>query len=118
MTPEFTSVPTVPIRRPRHAMPMVVKMDLVESAEAPIRARSMTEAYSGAWKFSAALAMGGENSAIKMIEAQPAKKEASAAMHKAGPARPLRAMGWPSIQMTRDDGSPGMLSMMAVVDPE
>ena len=42
---------------------------------------------------------------------------ASAAMHSAGPARPWRAIGWPSKQITTEDGSPGMLSMIAVVEP-
>jgi hypothetical protein len=40
-----------------------------------------------------------------------------AEMHSAGPARPLRAIGCPSIQITTELGSPGMFSMMAVVEP-
>ena len=49
---------------------------------------------------------------------QPATNEAIAAIASAGPAWPLRAIGWPSMQMTTELGSPGMLSMMAVVEPE
>ena len=46
---------------------------------------------------------------------QPAKNEERAEVQSAGPARPWRAIGWPSMQITTEVGSPGMLSMMALV---
>ncbi len=80
-------------------------------------ASTIMEVYSGALKSSAISASTGENSAMIRTATQPAKNDDSAAMHSAGPARPLRAIGWPSMQMTTEVGSPGMLSMIAVVEP-
>jgi hypothetical protein len=54
----------------------------------------------------------------RITDTQPAKKDASAATAKAGPARPWRAIGWPSKQITSDDGSLGMFSIIADVAPE
>ena len=47
----------------------------------------------------------------------PATNDAIAAMPSAGPARPFFAMAWPSMQVTTDDDSPGMLSRIEVVEP-
>ncbi len=48
---------------------------------------------------------------------QPAMNEPIAAMPSAGPARPFRAIWWPSSVVTTDDDSPGMLTRIAVVEP-
>jgi hypothetical protein len=47
----------------------------------------------------------------------PAMKEPKAAIPKAGPALPFRAILCPSIQVTTDAASPGMFTRMEVVDP-
>jgi hypothetical protein len=47
----------------------------------------------------------------------PAPNEAIAAIASAGPARPCRAIWWPSRQVTIADDSPGRLTRMAVVEP-
>ncbi len=47
----------------------------------------------------------------------PAKNEPSAAVASAGPARPRRAISWPSIAVTADEVSPGRLMRIAVVEP-
>ena len=43
--------------------------------------------------------------------------EPIAAMPSAAPARPCRAIWCPSMQVTTDAASPGMLSRIDVVDP-
>ena len=48
---------------------------------------------------------------------QPAMNEPIAAMPSAGPARPFRAIWWPSSVVTTEDDSPGMLTRIAVVEP-
>ncbi len=47
----------------------------------------------------------------------PAMNEPMAAMPSAGPARPWRAIWWPSSVVTTEAASPGMLTRMAVVEP-
>ncbi len=44
-------------------------------------------------------------------------KEPSAEMPSAGPARPCLAIWWPSIQVTTEAASPGMLTRIEVVEP-
>jgi len=51
------------------------------------------------------------------VAMQPAMKEPIAAMPSAGPARPRRAIWWPSSVVTTEDDSPGMLTRIAVVEP-
>ena len=51
------------------------------------------------------------------VAAQPAKKEPSAAIRSAGPARPRSAIWWPSIVVTTEEASPGILTRIAVVEP-
>ena len=52
-----------------------------------------------------------------MVATVPAMKEPMAAVASAGPARPLRAISWPSMAVTAADDSPGRLMRIAVVDP-
>ncbi len=47
----------------------------------------------------------------------PAMKELTAAMASAAPARPLRAMGYPSSTVITAAASPGVLSRIAVTAP-
>ena len=59
------------------------------AATSPI---SISEKYSGDPNFSANSASGGANSAISSVPTVPAKNEAKAAIARAGPARPCRAI--------------------------
>ena len=43
--------------------------------------------------------------------------EPTAAMHSAAPARPLRAIALPSMQVITEAASPGMRSRIEVVEP-
>ena len=54
---------------------------------------------------------------MMMTPSVPAMNEPIAAMPSAAPARPCRAILWPSMQVTTDAASPGMLSRIDVVEP-
>ena len=73
--------------------------------------------YSGGPNATATLASTGATSIRATMENVPATKEPSAAMPSAGPARPRLAISWPSMQVTTEAASPGMLTSTAVVDP-
>ena len=77
----------------------------------------MSEKYSAGPNSSAMAASGGAAITISSVATQPAKNDPRAAMPSAGPARPRRAIWWPSIVVTTDDASPGMLTRIAVVEP-
>ena len=47
----------------------------------------------------------------------PPTKELSAAVASAKPARPLRAIAYPSRHVTVDEASPGRLTRIAAIDP-
>ena len=47
----------------------------------------------------------------------PPIKEPMAATARATPARPSRAIAWPSMHVTADDASPGRLMRIAVMEP-
>src|ERR1700726_2763731 len=98
-------------------MALVVNIELLDSTEAVISAMTIIEVYSGAPNSSAASASSGENSAMTTTLTQPAKNEPSAEMQSAAPARPCCAIGWPSMQITTEVGSPGMFSMIAGGEP-
>ena len=53
---------------------------------------------------------------MTMVATQPARKEESAAMASAVPARPCLAIWWPSRQVITEEVSPGILTSMAVVE--
>ena len=73
--------------------------------------------YSGGPKLSAMLASGGATSVSTITPKVPAMNEPTAAMHSAAPARPLRAIALPSMQVITDAASPGMRSRIEVVEP-
>ena len=77
----------------------------------------MSEKYSAALKLMASVVNGKTSAAITMVATQPANSEPSAAIAKAAPARPCRAIWCPSRQVTTAELSPGRLTRMAVVDP-
>ena len=87
------------------------------STTAAIKPSTISEKYSGAPNDWPTFASGGAKVAISVVETQPAKNEPSAATASAAPARPCRAIWWPSMQVTTDDVSPGRFTRMAVVEP-
>ena len=62
-------------------------------------------------------ARGGAKNIRATIPRVPAMKEPKAAIVKAAPARPRRAIWWPSMAVTTEAASPGTLSRIDVVDP-
>src|SRR5580698_8847196 len=98
-------------------MPSVVSRLLSERTEARMRAITIVEKYSVGPNSNDACARMGDNVATITKPMHPATNEPIAAIDRAGPALPLRAMGWPSRQITTELGSPGIFSMIAVVDP-
>ena len=87
------------------------------STTAAMRPSTISEKYSGAPNDWPTFASGGANVAISIVDTQPAKNEPSAATASAAPARPCRAIWWPSMQVTTEEVSPGRLTKMAVVEP-
>jgi hypothetical protein len=68
-------------------------------------------------KVSATADKGAASKATTAVPTVPATKEPSAATASATPARPWRAMAWPSTAVITDEASPGTLSRMDVVEP-
>ena len=77
----------------------------------------MRPANSGGPNLSAAHTIRGAISMIIKVPKVPAIKEPKAAMPKAGPARPFRAIWYPSRQVTTEADSPGILTRIDVVEP-
>ena len=61
-------------------------------------------------------ASGRLSSAMTTVAIVPAKNEAMAAIASATPARPCRAIWWPSRQVMIEEVSPGTLTRMAAVE--
>src|ERR1700686_4381249 len=96
---------------------MVVSGDFDTTMAELTRAMMIIDAYSGGPISSELSDRNGASVAMMTTPTHPAKNDPTAEMTRAPPAPPCRAMGWPSRQMTMEDGSPGMLSMIAVVEP-
>ena len=98
-------------------MARALTVEPLASAMEAIRPSTTSEKYSAGPNARAASASGGAKSASTTVATVPAKNEPSAAVAKASPARPWRAIWCPSSAVTAADDSPGRLSRMAVVDP-
>ena len=89
------------------------------STTAATRPSSISEKYSGGaerdWPTLATAAA--QATTISSVATVPAKNEPSAATASAAPARPWRAIWWPSRQVTTDELSPGRLTRIAVIEP-
>ena len=81
------------------------------------RPSTIRAAYSGGPNTMATLASFGATSISATSAKVPAMKEPKAEMPSAGPARPCLAIWWPSMQVTTEAASPGMLTRMEVVEP-
>ena len=92
MTPELTSVPTMPNSSPTQTMASALMREPRASTIAATSPNTISEKYSAGPNLSATSASGGANAAISTVATQPAKNEPIAAMPSAGPARPRRAI--------------------------
>ena len=115
--PVLPSVPTRPTSRPSTIIATALTTEPCASTTAATRPSSISEKYSGAPNDWPTLASGGAKPAISAVEMQPAKNEPIAATASAAPARPCRAIWWPSMQVTTEEVSPGRLTRIAVVEP-
>ena len=73
--------------------------------------------YSGGPNLSASVASGGATMVSMTMPKVPAMNDPTAAMQSAAPARPLRAMALPSMQVITEAASPGMRIRIEVVEP-
>ena len=87
------------------------------STTAKIRPRTISEKYSAGPNSSARPVSGAPSAATSTVATQPAKNEPIAAIESAAPARPWRAIWWPSSAVTTEVASPGMLTRIEVVEP-
>ena len=100
---ENRSVPIDVSHSPRNSAINPLINDGPDSRTTSARPRHISAKYSGDENCSANSATGGATSVSSRMPTVPATNEAIAAMPSAGPARPLRAMAWPSMQVTTDD---------------
>jgi hypothetical protein len=89
----------------------------VVSVDAIISASSMSRKYSWAPNATASETSNGESSIRPSVDRVPAMNEPMAAVASAGPARPRRAISYPSMAVTTLDTSPGVRISVAVIEP-
>ena len=87
------------------------------STTANTRPSTISEKYSAGPNISATEVSGAPSAATSTVDTHPAKNEPIAAIASAGPARPWRAIWWPSSVVTTEDASPGMFTRIDVVEP-
>ena len=90
--PVLTSAPIRPSSRPRKIAPTARSGEPCAKTTAATRPSAISEKYSAGPNFCASSVRAGLATAISSVTTVPAKKEASAAVASAVPARPLRAM--------------------------
>src|SRR3546814_545084 len=101
---------------PRTAMAIAFTTGPEDIADDAIRPRTIMEKYSTGPNCKAKLTMIGEKRIRRMIPTLPPKKDARTFVIKAMPARPCCAIGKPSRHVTAEDGPPGRLSRMDVIE--
>ncbi|MHC2890938.1 hypothetical protein ACVIU4_002092 [Bradyrhizobium barranii subsp. barranii] len=115
--PVSMSEPTIESSRPNTIIAIAFSTEPLASTTAKIRPSTISEKYSAGPNASASFVSGAPRTAIKTVATQPAKNEPIAAIASAGPARPCLAIWWPSMAVTTDVASPGMLTRIDVVEP-
>ena len=113
----MASIPIRPMARPiiRAAKPRI--RDDPSTAVTQMKASRMTAKYSGAPIEIANRVITGMVNTTSRVPMVPATKEPIAAVASACAARPPLAIRLPSMAVTTDDDSPGVLSRIEVVDP-
>ena len=91
--------------------------ELPRTAETATSASSRIAKYDGAPSCTTAEETLGANSTRSAVAMVPATKDPMAAVARAWAARPRFAIWLPSIAVTTDEDSPGVLSRIDVVDP-
>ena len=111
------STPMVETARPRTMDSRALTRDFPARLVTLERPRSIRPKYSAGPNFSASEMIGTAKSIRPTMLNVPATKEPIAAMASAGPARPWRAIWYPSRVVTTDEASPGTFTRIEVVEP-
>ena len=112
--PEVMSMPTRPTTMPMTTEVSECTAEPRPSTAAPVMPSTTSAKYSGEPNDSATLASGGANSARMTMPTALPHSDAIVVMNRATPARPWRAIGYPSRHSTAETEC-GMLSNMAPV---
>src|SRR5512145_2919722 len=117
MNPLIASMPIMPMSSPSTAIASVLMIEPPERYASTNNPSSSSAEYSGGPNFSAMAASGGASSISPITEIVPATNDPIAAIASAAPARPLRVIAYPSMQVITDAASPGMRMRIEVVEP-
>ena len=115
--PLTASMPIMPIVRPSTRAMKPRNRDAPSTAVTATKASSMIARYSGAPSETANFAISGAKNTSRVVPMVPATKEPMAAVARACAALPALAIRLPSMAVTTEDDSPGVLSRIEVVDP-
>ena len=110
-------MPTSPIARPTHSATRPRSVLLPSTALTVVKASTISMKYSGGPSSTAYLATSGAKKVTSTVAMVPATNEPMAAVAKAAPARPLRAILLPSMAVTMLADSPGVFNRIDVVEP-
>ena len=115
--PLTASMPTRPMVSPSTSAMKPRNREAPSTAVTETKASSMIARYSGAPSETANVAISGAKKTSSVVPMVPATKEPMAAVARAGAALPALAIRLPSMAVTTEDDSPGVLSRIEVVDP-
>ena len=115
--PVSGSIPITPSRSPNRRLAAPCSHDSPSMAVTATNATIASEKYSAGPKRSAISSMSGALTVSAAVARVPATNEPMAAVASAAPARPARAIAWPSSAVITDALSPGAFNRIAVVDP-
>ena len=114
---EISSIPMQLKKSPKEAMSKDFHMGPLARKVRIVNPMTTREKYSGGPNCNAIAANGGATNIRPIMPSVPAMKDPKAEIPKAAPALPLRAIWYPSRQVTTEADSPGILTRMEVVDP-
>jgi hypothetical protein len=115
--PATGSMPTMAIRSPITAETRASTIDRPARLLTSDRPTSISAKNSGGPNFNASLVSGTASSTRPSVATMPPTNEPSAATVSAGPARPWRAIAYPSMQVIAEAASPGTLTRTDVSVP-
>ena len=116
-SPVSRSVPTVDSSSPTTMTAIALRIEPRARTTANTSPMTISAKYSAGPNSRARRVSGRPRPAMTKVATVPAMKEAMADMPSATPARPWRAIWWPSSVVTTELTSPGMLTRIAVVEP-
>jgi hypothetical protein len=117
LCPERVSIPTNPSARPMNRLRNPRATKSPSSAVMVVKASTTSAKYSAGPKRNPICTMNGARNVRPMVPTVPATKEPMAAVASAAAPRPRLAILFPSMAVTMEADSPGVLSRIDVVDP-